>query len=244
MIPRRRLIGALAIAVICAPSLTGCAVAQTRETLRYRLTVEVETPDGVRSGSSVIEVRAAENPDWVNPEGRGMRYGFAGEAVAVDLPGDRTLFALLKSDGGANDAATFPLLAFQDRLKSSTDGIGSMRILQGLVGESAPMPRSEVTLPNGGIEVSAYPMLVTFRDITNPITIQRVDPDGLTGGFGPGYKLKAITVTITNEQRTVGIEKRLEWISNVIGTVVKRPKDVPIGNMPVEHRLNKGDFVQ
>lgn len=47
------------------------------ERLRYRLLVEVETPEGPRTGSSVIEVRAAKNPDWVNSEGRGMRFGLS-----------------------------------------------------------------------------------------------------------------------------------------------------------------------
>lgn len=42
---------------LAALMLSGCAVAEDKTPdYRYRLTVEVETPEGVKSGSSVIEI--------------------------------------------------------------------------------------------------------------------------------------------------------------------------------------------
>lgn len=110
-ISRRSAFGVLAAGATVL--LGGCW--RPSETLRYRLTIEVETPQGVRSGSSVIEVRGVRNPDWVNIEGRGTRASFRGEAVAVDLPHGKTLFALLRSEGGTSDAADYPWLAFRER---------------------------------------------------------------------------------------------------------------------------------
>jgi hypothetical protein len=58
--------------------------------------VEVDTPQGVRSGSTVREIK------WI-PQGSISATGFTtsqkGEAVAVDLPPDDTLFVLMDIDG-------------------------------------------------------------------------------------------------------------------------------------------------
>ena len=54
-----------------------------------------------------------------------------------------------------------------------------------------------------------YPMLVTFTDIDDPSSVQRVDPANLAASFGPGVTLKRITVEVTKDPVTTGIEKRL-----------------------------------
>src|SRR3546814_12072052 len=60
------------------------------------LTVEVETPTGVRSGSSVIETTITKGPR--TGQGSGLTATMKGEAVAVDLGSGQTLFALLNGD--------------------------------------------------------------------------------------------------------------------------------------------------
>src|SRR3546814_12102512 len=66
------------------------------DTLRYRMTVEVETPTGVRSGSSVIETTITKGPR--TGQGSGLTATMKGEAIAVDLGSGQTLFALLNGD--------------------------------------------------------------------------------------------------------------------------------------------------
>ena len=64
---------------------------------RYKLTVEVMTPDGLKSGSSVIEVRYSSSHPLPNP---GRYYNdalVAGEAVYVDLGQGKNLFVLLST---------------------------------------------------------------------------------------------------------------------------------------------------
>jgi hypothetical protein len=48
------------------------------------------------------------------------------------------------------------------------------------------------------------PLLVTFADINDPASVQRVDPDDLAASFGPGYALTTITLAITDEPVTKG----------------------------------------
>jgi hypothetical protein len=44
--------------------------------------------------------------------------------------------------------------------------------------------------------------------------VQRVDPANLAASFGPGIRLKRITVEVTDDDVTTGIEKRLRWLGD------------------------------
>ena len=63
--------------------------------LRYAVIVELETSDGLVDGSSVVEMKIREKPGF-GSDAPGISYHLQGEAVAVDLPDGRTLFALLR----------------------------------------------------------------------------------------------------------------------------------------------------
>lgn len=216
VIGRQRFVGSL-IGGLLVLILSGCGPsAEEQAELHYRLKVEVETPQGLRSGSSVIKVMGARNPNWVNPEGRGSRGQYRGEAVAVDLPYGRTLFALLQAEGGSADAAEWPIMAYADILNPKADFVDNLKQLSQISRAQVMkvLPKTVHIIPNGGSEVSALPMLVTFKDISDPKSVQRVDPDDLSASFGAGVKLKAITVEITDDTVTSGIGERLAWWHN------------------------------
>ena len=211
---RRRAFFIFALAGVSLLVLSGCDAGPTIE-FNYRLTVEVETPQGVRSGHSVIKYwgqQRSSNP--LDPYKGGLGAHARGEAVAVDLPGGRTLFALLQTETDVDAATAYPGLAFAAEIRGEADNTKRLQLLQGLKGQTRPLPRTEMTLANGGTEVSAYPMLVMFKDIKDPKSVARVDPDDLPASFGTGYRLKAITVTITDAPMTIGIEKRLGWLAD------------------------------
>ncbi len=216
MIGRQRLVRSL-ICGILVLTISGCGpFAEDQAELHYRLKVEVETPQGLRSGSSVIWVRAVRNPDWVNPEARGIRTKYRGEAVAIDLPNGRTLFALLRTVSGNTDApADWPVTSFDDILDRQADFVDSVKQLSQITrsGVMRPLPKTEHILPNGGEDIPALPLLVTFKDTNDPGSVVRVDSDDLAASFGAGYRLKAITAEISSGPVTTGIEKRLGWLS-------------------------------
>lgn len=64
-------------------------------------------------------------------------------------------------------------------------------------------------------EMKGRPMLVTFGDLSDPTSMAEVDPDNLAATFGAGVSLKRITVQMTDDPVTTGIEKRLGWFRNV-----------------------------
>jgi hypothetical protein len=71
--------------------LAGCG---KTEAYRYKLTLAVNTPQGVKRGSSVVEVLFYE----VSIPDRGTMHKLRGEALYLDLgPGARPLIALLTS---------------------------------------------------------------------------------------------------------------------------------------------------
>lgn len=198
---------------------------------RFRMTVEVETPDGVKSGSSVYEVAARREPKLL-PEMNSRSSSLRGEAVAIDLPDGRTLFALLKTNAHWGGMEGLSMNALHP------DFPGTRYDLVGVAKELAShkYPGLKQVAP------ADYPMLVTFTDIADPTSVALVDPGDLATTFGDGFTLKRITVELTHDPVTTGIEQRLEWLPKHVGSLVRRPTDVPIGNMPVEHRLNRTDF--
>ena len=222
----------LAPLILClaALALSGCS---RSETFRYRLTVEVETPKGLRSGSSVLEVDVSETGEnsITFPEARGISTDVRGEAVAVDLPHGKVLFALLRSQESADAAAGWPIDALKPlRPRGDYDYVRMVRAMKDM-GELAVLPRM---LPLAGQrqERSGYPMLVTFRDIDDPTSVELVDPDDLAATFGEGVSLKRITVQITDDPVTTGIEKRLGWLTGPRRLKMKAEDypTIPLGN--------------
>ena len=196
MILRRILAGSL-LAGILLTAFSGCG-AQNPYKFRAKVTVFVDTPDGVRSGSSVYEV-------WANYSYPGTTrriWGQRGEAVAVDLPNGQTLFALLTTGAIHGDVASM-VLATLDPEFNNTMVESTQKLVEYQFSETRA-----VALQN-------YPMLVTFENLADPTSVNPVKPDDLAKNFGPQYQMKAITVEVTDEPVTVGIEKRLGWLEAV-----------------------------
>src|SRR5215217_3660313 len=81
----------LAAVVMIALALAGCG---RTESYRYKLTLAVNTPNGIKRGSSVVEVMFYQ----VSFPERGTMHKLRGEALYLDLgPGARPLIALLTS---------------------------------------------------------------------------------------------------------------------------------------------------
>lgn len=56
------------------------------------------------------------------------------------------------------------------------------------------------------------PLLVRFRDINDPKTVEEVDPKNLEASFGKGIKLVSATLQMTDEEVTTGVDKWLGWL--------------------------------
>ena len=165
-----------------------------------KLTLVVETPEGEVSGSSTVHVAWHNDRDLFG-DAPHWRSEVRGEATVVELGDGKYLFALI---GGAERQA---LRVFHEgRFPRDTDGL-------------APIIRKVAAQRHGvsrRVRPEAMPLLISFTDISDPMTVARVDPDNLAATFGPGYALKLATLEITDEPLTEGeVERILPWFSNL-----------------------------
>ena len=209
--------------------------------VRYRLVATVDTPAGERSGHSVIEVAMSRTS---------RKFDVQGEAVAVDLPDNQTLFVLLRSANDPDWAAwalnvvpnpekDLPAQDSQDRIAQVTrwvDMLNADRGVHAIWTSTAPnTPRGSSVL---------VPYLVKFGNLSDPASVAEVDPNDLSKSFGKGYRLEALTIQIVDASVTTGIEKRLTWLNDVgplidAGSVTKPPLGSPY---PFAVTISSTDF--
>ena len=235
---RRGVLGVLAGGT--AALLSGCGLIWPSDRLRHRITVEVGTPYGLRTGSSVVETEVRKGKGW--GDASGTSFQLKGEAAAVDLGGGRTLFALLRgADSTQGDAAGYQTRLLYEALRAigpsgPAGDVSHMDVMQ--VRAAAQDAQVKLDLP-----VKLYPLMVTFGDDKDPISVARVDPANLAASFRPGYALKRITIEVTHDAISTGIEEKLEWLTSHRGTLKPNPPsflDDP--SDPDLRLLGKGPF--
>lgn len=226
----KKLIGALLGLLVIAGSVAIAAEAIQNEKpsgrWRYKMTVTVETPEGIKTGSAVREMSnatpAIDWPDVGNPA------DVQGEAVVVDLGKRGVLFAQISSDSDLEFYSAFPLPGKKPGNGGSTpEGIRYYSNLP--VGTKSVL---DSHYPPG------YPRLVTFTDLNDPKSATLVQEwernkkgyydlkeDHFETLFGKGVKLRDITLEITDEPVTWGVvdeylpasfwQKFHEWWKNL-----------------------------
>jgi len=194
MILRRAVLGVLLGGVLGI--LGGCTLFSG--SYRFKMTVEVETPQGLRTGSSVIQVTAYKTAALTSEEKRGGG-GLSGQAVVVDLPSG-SLFVLLKMpQAGESLGAAATLALLPDTKRGNVDAyIAAVKTLGGWLADyKAELPRKD------------WPLIVRFRNINDPRTVEEVDPE--TVG------VKRILLETTDDPVGTGIEKRMPiWFGRLI----------------------------
>lgn len=190
--------------------------------VRYRLTVEVQDGDQVKTGSSVIDVAYSIQPDQaVNLGGPDTHPTSVGYAPTVDLGEKGLLFLTFANapsgpeyhDGrNRNQQISCPLddigcLPFAAYFQPGTDiGLSysqQKEALHQLLRQSGTRDVPFVILPK----------LVRFRDINDPETLVQVSPYDLTKSFGPGVKLNRVILELTNDPVTPPPKNWPQWLT-------------------------------
>ena len=178
---------------IAVLGLGGCGVLGGTKSYRFQMTVEVETPQGLKTGSSVMEITSFRKMKLTSEEHAGGG-SFRGEAVVVDRA-DGPLFVLLKDDGAGQplDTRVTSALSGESSFRTVDDYVAAVGKLGGMFGSArAELPRED------------WPTMVRFRDIDDPKSVEKVDPEAIG--------VKRIVVETTSDDVTTGIEKRLAWL--------------------------------
>jgi hypothetical protein len=222
---------------LAALLLTGCGLLGTSlPTYRYRLTIEVDTPDGIRTGSSVYEVKTSRTSQFFPASPNHISVKVRGEAVVVDLP-NGALFAVV-----GQDAAGWRMFR-----ANTYHNPGKFGVLDADAIKAFKKNRSKMTLPRNfkpDQPLSGDPQMVRFADENDPASVVWVDPEQLDQAFGPGIRLRAVYVQITDDPVTTGIEKRLTWLPEMWGkrTSLDGIKRAAIFDNLASTRLGAGEF--
>ncbi len=225
-----------------ALTLAGCG-SRSRE-VAYRFTLEVETPEGIRTGSNILEVGIGFNDGLLGGIAQtALSVGVSGEATVVDLGTLGLLFSLLSSDtdrnGSLDQDAMFGALFPQ---KPPPGNYASERERDAALLRtpySRHIDQIKATKPKTAVPIDRLPRLVRFRDLSDPLSVETVDPKDLAASFGPGVRLVGATVEITEGKPTRGIEKSLPWVVKLAGSIGKNL------NIPFSHplrQINDGSF--
>jgi hypothetical protein len=172
---------------------------------KYRLTVEVETPQGIKSASGVMAV----HPD--RSYSRGGHTQTKGDAVLVDLGGGKNLVALLAHIDGTVDL----------------DGMNYVA-LRAYRATGRNVSFNEMSRLTGAVQVTGalIPVLVSFTNLNDPSSARTAPPGDLAAVLGDGFKLQGISAEVVpngawpldfggllGEPVTRGILAKLPWLN-------------------------------
>ena len=193
MVSRRQSLGLIAAAACAA--LTGCW--SPTYTYRYRLTLEVDTPDGLKSGSSVIETKIEDRSNaWGPHESRLVSATTRGEAVFVDLGRGRHVIALLAMGSTGGEDPNFAALVGKPL---NVQGLEDVKRLQERKGQFV-------------LAADGVPTLATFSDLSDPGTARLVQMDQFEAVFGPGVRFRRAWFEMTRDAVTRQAGNKLPWL--------------------------------
>jgi len=172
------------------------------ERYRYKMTVEVNTPDGVKTGYAVREISIRTPPPIPMLGEHRTGFGVRGEAVIVEIAPDKILFALVSgADGQYEFGGRHVSFLFSELAPNSPDAIIELWPVK-------PVTRRP-KLDN------PLPALVTFKDLRDPMSLTRLDANDLASAFGHGVALKEVTIQRTDAPVTEEIEKHINWLDDL-----------------------------
>jgi hypothetical protein len=209
------------VVVLVTSGLVACSKSHS---WNQKLTVTIETPNGIRTGSAVTRVSAKVGGQSILSQAI-VSYYVEGEATIVDLGNGKYLFALLSNGGDYTPTEYWAQRAFRNQLVGDLDPYRDEKEQLSEFFEKLGASSLSSTLL-----LDQYPLLVTFTDLNDPKSVKAIEPDNLSDTFGPGYKLKSITIETTDEDVTKGrVEKLLGWMNQENPIFIEWTK-YPTGN--------------
>jgi hypothetical protein len=178
--------------------------------INYRLTINAITPDGIKTGSSVIQVSYASQFN-LNGGGRSGVIKVTGEAVPVDLGQGKLLFVTLTCQASGRGCNSVGLDTAHDAEWLPVRVFG----FDWNWGDERKLARQVAAAQSGGpreVPLQALPTIVTFNNIHDPMSVQIAQPENLSPALGQSVVISSARLELTDDVPTVGIGKFLNWL--------------------------------
>jgi hypothetical protein len=219
----------------------GCGSIQT---YRYKLALEADVNGVIRRGFNVLEFGFGVSRRMANSGG-------SGEALSMDLgQGQRPLIALVRRRPQFDERHKL-IRAPENAWGEIGVGPQSFAKLYGLrdvyldqhTGEMVGFDKLLRQRGPRDYPASHLPDLVTFANIKDPLTVMEVDCENPGDALQCDFTWKRITLEITDEPLTTGIDKKLPWLDRIhkAGTRLDGEKYLSTSDTPAS-RIGGGAF--
>jgi hypothetical protein len=183
--------------------------------VRYRLTVEVQDGDQIKTGSSVIDVSYNIEPAW-SPSHFNSFPRPVGYAPTIDL-GEKGMLFLTFSNATRTSAQ---MIERNKHAFCLFDDIGCLPFAAyGKPSGNTEFPQKKAALfellrQRGPRDVpfSTLPELKTYREIDGQHRYLTPRPEDLAATFGPGVELKRVILQLTDDPLTPMPEIWPRWL--------------------------------
>jgi len=210
--------------ILCAAGYGLYAWKYPTYSYQFRITVEVDTVDGVKTGASVLQVRTNQFPYWVTLGNNNSNTWVRGEAVFVDLGRGRSLIALLALGENAEDGA---VRSFAPRSFFVRQDIELNKALPGLVDQPSTYlvftekidhevawseALSSLRVRRRPFAGDRRPTLVTFLDAADPASLRHVPYDNPSAVLGSDVLAVRTWIDMTKDPVTWTLPQHLPWV--------------------------------
>lgn len=166
----------------------------TRQVWNQKIYLEVETPTGFTTSTTVLTYKSSKFPKRLNASSS-RTLGLFGEAPFIEIAPGRFLFVL-------SLYAPYEILkAYAHRYQIKLSEIDALK--------------EHIVTNQDLVEMRAFetPQFFTFSDPSDPKSLKEINIDHLDREFGEGVKFRSIRLQTTREPKTKGkIEKILPWL--------------------------------
>jgi hypothetical protein len=197
--------------LLVVAAVYGCVSLISRDyPVRFRLTVEVQDGDQIRTGSGVVEIEYPIGPDSIPALGRSDTFrDVTGYAITVDLGEKGLLFLTFRNAERISQQTIeinkrilclleqMPCLPFVAYAKPGNLAVTKIpseqeAALRALLRQSGPHD----------VPFAALPQLVRFTNINDKSTQRIVSPSNLSASFGPSVELRRVVLELTRDAIT------------------------------------------
>lgn len=166
----------IGLVIIATALLAGDQIRLKRPDHKYRLTIEVETAQGLRTATGVFAVHPNRSYGGTGSAGTQTR----GDALVVDLGNRKTLVVLMAQAGNPLDIDGMNYIA--------------MRAINAATGKRVQFRELKSLNASAPVADELMPVLLAFADVGDPSSARAVKPEEFGAVFGAQTRLHSVTI--------------------------------------------------